>query len=58
MDQEHEIIQLETSKKPNLLFPMCNNIKEIYEKDMFSDLTLFGKDTNEEELEDSHVLRG
>ena len=55
MDQEHENIQSETSKNPNLLFPMCNNIKEIYEQDMFSDLTLFGKDTNEE---DSHVLRG
>ena len=34
---------------------MCQNIKDFYEKQLYCDVTLFGKDTNSN---DTHVLKG
>ena len=65
MEQGEQIsVMMETNElDPNSFHnEMFHNIKEIFEKKLFCDVTLFGKDETSEKTEDdvkgNHVLKG
>ena len=61
MEQGEQIsVMMETSElDPNSFHnEMFHNIKEIFEKKLFCDVTLFGKDETSEKTEDDVILRG
>ena len=65
MEQGEQIsVMMETNElDPNCFHSeMFHNIKEIFEKKLFCDVTLFGKDETseitEDNLKENHVLKG